>query len=47
MQSVKVKRGQRGGDGTENVMTISDAFPTLSGTFTTFLMLCSCDIKAS
>ena len=45
--SVKVKRGQREGDGTENVTTISDTFPTISGTFTTFPMLGSCDIKAS
>ena len=45
--SLKVKRGQREGDGTENVTTISDTFPTISGTFTTFPMLCSCDIRAS
>ena len=39
--------GQPEGDGTENVTTISDTFPTISSTFTTFPMLCSCDIKAS
>ena len=27
------KGGQREGDGTENITTISDTFPTLSGTF--------------
>ena len=41
------QKGIAGRDGTENVTTISDTFPAISGTFTTFPMLCSCDIKAS
>ena len=42
--------GQKGtaeGDGTENVTTISDTFPTVFRHFYDIPMLCSCDMKAS
>ena len=41
LDSVKVKRGRREGDGTENVTTISDTFPTIFRHFYDIPMLCS------